>query len=304
MTSKCPYCAEEIRTEAIKCKHCGSGLAQHRAVDHPSGLRPTGRPQSGRRYSARGAWLIGVVVVLGLAVYLLARRGAQPEATQAAETPEVQPRTLLQATAMARALRSSYPILRRAEVKYNEANTCARGVIYERRDGSLQYTESYERCQRRCNDQTCHGLCYQAAGGKRTGQERAKCWTAFPTKMKMLIADFPTDENSDVCTAQVVASVRAGLVEASKLRPEPGTGFVDAFPWGTVHDGFEPCARKLFKCGLAPCSAAGLARVLGLREPELMPSPKAYAAAAGRLQKPFLHLATGEPIDLSTFALP
>ena len=34
-TMSCPYCAEEIRVEAAKCKHCNQFLAQ----THPTGSR-------------------------------------------------------------------------------------------------------------------------------------------------------------------------------------------------------------------------------------------------------------------------
>jgi DNA-directed RNA polymerase subunit RPC12/RpoP len=55
-TKKCPYCAEEIRHDAIKCKHCGEFLNRTAATD--------GQPAS----SPKPTWSPGVAAVLSLVI--------------------------------------------------------------------------------------------------------------------------------------------------------------------------------------------------------------------------------------------
>jgi len=62
---KCPFCAEAVRFEALKCKHCGSDLSTPEVVEK----RDAARAATSKTYKSQA---IAKILLIGTAVVILA----------------------------------------------------------------------------------------------------------------------------------------------------------------------------------------------------------------------------------------
>lgn len=229
------------------------------------------RPRSMTRRSRKTLAACGTALAASMVGEGCSERGSTSGSTAAASAgPAIRPaedRREVDAVAMAKALRSVYPLAREAQECTTKLGRCRTGA-------ELSVIN--------------------------------KCAAEYVDSLNQLKGRIPADADVTGCSLIVVRGVRRALEVAIHMAEYPDPDAVPAPPMSQVHEALRECTNRLFRFGSVSCRRGG-ARILeplellgqlGLRDDEL-PGPETFNKPRGG----HVCLATERELDRATLTV-